>query len=62
MSTDKILNCTDKLCKAIDTEVDWFILRIQTPPKTLRDFYNAMFDSKKHEREDLAKEFYERLS
>ncbi len=62
MNTDKILDYADKLCKAIDTEVDWFILRIQTPPSTLRDFFNAMFESKKQEREDLAKEFYERLS
>jgi len=56
---DFLLN---ELFKTIDQEVDWFILRIQTPPSPLHDYYNAQFETKRLERMEKARELYERFS
>jgi len=55
-----LIESVSNLCKAIDTEVDWYIASFSQKDKTQREFARMVFEKKCKETALLAKEMYER--
>lgn len=58
-STVKLLDHADRVCKAIDEAVDWFILYIGETDPDMKAFYMAMSKKKDREMKVIAREAYE---
>lgn len=51
----------DRLVKAIENEVDWFIARIQEQDPYKRELYHTIWLSKRSELKKIVEEVYENI-
>jgi len=54
--TAELLESIEKVIKAIDDEIDWFIAYIQESDSAKKKFYAAMCESKENKLRQIAKE------
>ena len=57
----ELLKSIDRLCKAIDNEVDWFLVSSTEKDLKRKSFAKNMFIEKQKETRQMAKEEYERF-
>ena len=57
----ELLRSIDKLTRAIDDEVDWYLVSTNEKDLKRREFAKKMFLEKQKETRQLAKEEYERF-
>lgn len=58
----ELLKSIDKLVKAIDDEVDWFLVSSNEKDLKRKEFARKMFFEKKKETKSIAKEEYEKYN
>jgi len=56
-----LLKSIDRLCVAIDNEVDWFLVSLSEKDLKRKSFAKNMFIEKQKETRQIAKEEYERF-
>ncbi len=57
----ELLKSIDRLCMAIDNEVDWFLVSSSEKDLKRKSFAKNMFIEKQKETRQIAKEEYERF-